>query len=90
MGENRKKCLKKKSYKATINPQMSGPRHYRWRRTTDHLRPRDEARMRLLEFRTFKTSKMDRRILKPSVCPGKKHAQKKPEKTLSFNLRVIL
>lgn len=52
----------KKSYKATVNPQMPGPRHYTWRNTTDHLRPRKEARIRLLEFRAFETSKTYRRI----------------------------
>ena len=40
----------------TINPQVPGVRHYSWRHKIDHLRPKEKAEMRLLEFRTFKIS----------------------------------
>lgn len=63
MGETEGNAQKEKnSYKAMVNPQMPGPRHDTWRNTTDHLRPRKEARIRLLEFKASETNKTYRII----------------------------
>lgn len=61
-----------------------------WRQTIDYLRPGGEAGVRLFrELRHSKAAIYIGEFRKPCICPDKMHAQKIPEKTLSFHLRIM-
>ena len=78
------------SCEETTDPQTPGARDYGWIHVKDNLRPQAEARMRLLgKLRYSKTAVYVGELKKPHTGPGKTHAQKRPEKTLSFHLGLI-
>ena len=74
----------------TTNLPTAGARQYGWKSTTEHLRPWEEAGVRLWEIKTFKSSCVYGGIVKSThIGPGKMHIHKRREKTLSVHPGLI-